>query len=42
MIQRITPTLAALSQDATESPEVKDRAQTALKTFANLPVAPEQ
>lgn len=41
-IEKITPTLTALSQDAAESPEVRDRAQGALKTFANLPVAPEQ
>ena len=41
-IANITPTLATLSQDAAESPEVKDRAQTALKTFADLPVVPEQ
>jgi hypothetical protein len=41
-IANVTPTLTALSQDAAESPEVKDRAQGALKTFADLPVAPEQ
>lgn len=36
-IANITPTLTKLSQDAAESPEVKDRAQSALKTFADLP-----
>jgi len=41
-IESITPTLTALSQDADESPEVKDRAQRALKTFADLPVVAEQ
>lgn len=41
-MENITPTLTALSQDAAESPEVKGRAQGALKTFADLPVAPEQ
>lgn len=41
-IANVTPTLTALSQDAAESPEVKDRVQAALKTFADLPVAPEQ
>jgi len=41
-IEKITPTLTALSQDAAESPEVKDRAKAALKTFAELPVAPKE
>ncbi|MDI6809945.1 MAG: hypothetical protein QME66_13415 [Candidatus Eisenbacteria bacterium] len=41
-IQDITPTLTALSQDAAESPEVGGRAKGALKTFADLPVVPEQ
>jgi len=41
-IANITPTLTALSQDAAESSEVQDCARTALKTFADLPVAPEQ
>ena len=41
-MDKITPTLIALSQDAAESMEVKDQAQTALKTFSDLPVAPEQ
>jgi hypothetical protein len=40
-IEKITPTLTALSQDAAESPEVKDRAKAALKTFTDLPTAPE-
>lgn len=39
-IEDITPTIDALSQDAAESPEVKNRAQNALKTLADLPVAP--
>ncbi len=41
-IEKITPTLTALSKDATESPEVKDQARAALKTFADLPIPPEQ
>lgn len=41
-MEKITPTLTALSQDAAESPEVKDRAKAALKTFTDLPTAPEE
>jgi len=39
--EKIAPTLTALAQDATEAPEVRDRAKAALKTFADLPDAPE-
>lgn len=41
-IQCITISLSKLTQDATESPEVKDQIQRALKAFANLPVPPER
>ncbi|HMO51627.1 MAG TPA: hypothetical protein PKE26_10435 [Kiritimatiellia bacterium] len=41
-IAAITPALARLSQDDAETPEVKEQAQSALKAFADLPVAPEQ
>lgn len=41
-MEKITPTLTALSQDAAESSEVKDGVQAALKTFSDLPVVPEQ
>lgn len=41
-IAGITPTLTALSQDAAESPEVKVQAQSALKTFTDLPIPPAQ
>lgn len=41
-IADITPALTKLSQSADEPPEVKDCARSALKTLADLPVAPEQ
>lgn len=41
-IAAVTPALTALSQDAAETPEVKEQAQSALKTLAELPVAPAQ
>lgn len=40
-IANITPMLTNLSLDTAESAEVKDCARAALKTFTDLPVAPE-